>query len=200
MIGGLVLAAGAGRRLGGPKALLESGGERWVDRAARVLREGGADPVVVVLGAAETEVPGADTVVLNPLWTEGMGSSLRVGLDAEPFAGCSAVVVLLVDQPGVQPEAVRRLLAAHLAGAGLAVATYAGERGHPVLLGRDHWAGAAQLAVGDVGARSYLAEHSAEVRAVPCDGVSDGDDIDTPDQLADRFGPAAPWDSGSRAQ
>ena len=206
MIGGLVLAAGAGRRFGGPKVLVEVDGERWVDRAVRVLREGGAESIVVVVGAAPVEVPGADSVVANPDWAEGMGSSLRAGLAAAALEACSALVVLLVDQPGVEPAAVRRMIAAHEAGAELAVATYGGERGHPVLLGRSHWGAVAEAAVGDVGARAYLAAHAAEVRTVACDGAGDPADIDTREQLASRFPGAAqpgserPWLSGSSAE
>ena len=183
-VGGLVLAAGAGRRFGGPKALAELDGERLVDRAVRVLSLGGADPVLVVLGAAVVDVPGADAVVVNADWEQGMGSSLRAGLAAPELAGCGAVVVLLVDQPGIRTTAVRRLLAAYDDGADLAVATYAGERGHPVLLGRDHWAEVAQAAEGDVGAKPYLLTHAAAVVEVGCDG--DARDTDTPSELAGR--------------
>jgi nicotine blue oxidoreductase len=180
-VGALVLAAGEGRRFGGPKAVAELDGERLVDRAVRVLGIGGADPVVVVLGAAVVDVPGADAVVVNADWAEGMGSSLRAGLSAPALAGCSAVLVQLVDQPGIRATAVRRLVEAHDRGAALAVATYAEERGHPVLLGRDHWAGVVASAVGDRGARAYLAEHRDEVVEVPCDGTAR--DADTPDEL-----------------
>ncbi len=180
-VAGLVLAAGEGKRFGGPKALAELDGERLVDRAARILSLAGCDPVVVVLGAAVVDVPGADAVVVNDGWAEGMGSSLRAGLDAPGLAGCGAVVVLLVDQPGIRTTAVRRLLAAYEGGADLAQATYAGERSHPVLLGRRHWAGVIAQAVGDVGARGYLAEHADAVTAVPCDG--DAADADTPAEL-----------------
>src|SRR5687768_645098 len=100
---GLLLAAGAGRRLGGPKALLEVGGERLVDRGVRTLRDGGCAPVLVVTGAAPVEVIGA-VVVPNPDWRDGMGASLRAGLAALP-PGCPAVVVALVDQPGVTAAA-----------------------------------------------------------------------------------------------
>lgn len=183
-VGGLVLAAGSGSRFGGPKALAELDGERLVDRAVRVAALGGADPVVVVLGAAVVDVPGADAVVVNADWAEGMGSSLRAGLAAPALDSCGAVVVLLVDQPGIRTTAVRRLLAAYDDGADLAVATYAGERGHPVLIGRARWAGVSESAVGDRGARAYLAEHDAEVRLVACDG--DARDADTPTELAGR--------------
>ena len=185
-VAGLVLAAGAGTRFGGPKAVAELDGERLVDRAVRVLRVGGCDPVLVVLGAVVTEVPGADAVVVNPDWATGMGSSLRAGLGDPALAGCSAALVLLVDQPGVRAEAVRALIAAHVAGATLAVASYAGGTGHPVLVGRGHWSGVAELARGDVGARPYLAAHPAEVVEVDCTGRGDATDADTPQELAGR--------------
>ena len=128
-VAGLVLAAGAGRRLGRPKALLEIGGERLVDRAVRILRQGGVETVVVVSGAAPLD--GVDaTVVNNPQWDSGMGSSLRVGLGALPTE-VDAVVVALVDTPRIGPEAVHRVIGSGHGRAALAVATYDGRRGHP---------------------------------------------------------------------
>ena len=79
--------------------------------------------------------------------------------------------------PGMTPAALRQL-AVHAGPAALAVATYDGVRGHPVLLGRDHWAGVAQTAVGDEGARRYLAAH--EVTEVDCTGLADPTDLDVP--------------------
>jgi nicotine blue oxidoreductase len=181
-VAGLLLAAGAGGRLGRPKALVEIGGQRLVDRGAAVLRDGGCEPVVVVLGAAEVPVPGA-VVVTNPAWATGMGSSLRAGLAALPER-VSAVVVALVDQPAVGPEAVRRLAAACAGGATVAVATYGGRRGNPVALARSVWPEVARLAVGDVGARPFLAAHPELVTPVPCDGTGRPDDIDTARQLS----------------
>jgi len=90
-VAGLLLAAGAGRRMGGPKALLRHpDGVTWVARAVRVLREGGCDPVLVVVGAqadaveADVMADGVDgvSVVRAAGWAEGMGASLRSGLDA----------------------------------------------------------------------------------------------------------------------
>jgi nicotine blue oxidoreductase len=166
-----------------PKALAERAGRRWVDLALDVLRHGGCDPLVVVLGAAADEVrtvaalAGA-AVVENPGWAEGIGSSLRTGLAALAATDAPAAVVLLVDTPGITPAAVRRVAAAATAEA-LAIATYAGRDGHPVLLGRAHWAGVAALAEGDTGARAYLRARAAEVRRIPCDDIADGTDIDT---------------------
>lgn len=181
-VAGLLLAAGAGRRYGMPKALVQHGSRRFVERAAETLRHGGSSPVVVVLGAAADEVRaradlGDATVVVNPDWAAGMGSSLRAGLAALRAAEVDAAVVLLVDTPGVTPAAVARI-AGLAAPDALAVATYRGERGHPVLLGRAHWAGVAESAVGDVGARPYLTRH--EVRQVPCEDIASGEDVDRP--------------------
>lgn len=183
-VAGLLLAAGAGRRYGMPKALVRHGGSLLVERAFATLRDGGCDPVVVVLGAAADEVrtraelPGS-VIVVNPDWATGMGSSLQVGLEALAATNATAVVVLLVDTPGVTSVAVARL-AGFATPDALAVATYQGQRGHPVLLGRSHWTGAAALAVGDVGARAYLRRHS--VHEVPCDDIADGTDLDHPDK------------------
>ena len=168
-IAGVVLAAGGGRRFGGPKAVVEVGGERLVDRAVHLLREGGCAPVVAVLGAVVVDVPGADAVVVNERWAEGMGTSLRAALASPALAGASAAVVVLADQPWLSPAAVRSVASRGLASA-LVTATYDGERGHPVLLGRDHWAGVAALAGGEVGARAYLAAHPDAVVEVECEG------------------------------
>ncbi len=181
---GIVLAAGGGRRYGRPKALVEYGGRLLVETAIATLTAGGCVPVVVVLGAAADEVRararlGPAVAVANPDWSAGMGSSLRCGLAALANQPAGAAIVLLVDTPGITPAAVARLRSRAAAGA-LAIATYGGEPGHPVLLGRAHWAGVAEMAVADVGARRYLAAHPDQVERVPCDDVADGADMDTP--------------------
>jgi len=199
--------------MGRPKALVELDGEPLVRRALRALADGGCDPLYVVTGAAAdrvAEVVAAGvpvTVVHAPDWVEGMGASLRAGLDAvagsSPNAqladtkcgtrrrevGDSPVGVLLhlVDLPGVGAPAIARLVS--LAGGGpevLARASYEGVPGHPVLLGRAHWPGVHAAAVGDAGARGYLAGHPG-LQLVDCTDVADPRDVDTPDALH-RFG------------
>lgn len=184
-VAGLLLAAGAGRRFGMPKALVRYRDRLFVEHAADALHQGGCEPVVVVLGALaadvrSTAVLSGSLVVDNPSWESGMGSSLRAGLSALSTSDCAAVVVLPVDTPGVTAAAVARL-AALASPTALARATYDGVPGHPVLIGRDRWDGVAELATGDAGARPYLARH--EVTAVACEDVAKGGDVDHPDDL-----------------
>lgn len=186
-VAGLLLAAGAGRRMGRPKALVEHRGRLFVESAAGVLATAGCRPVIVVLGAESSTVRAkADldgySVIDNPDWPEGMGASVRTGLTALTDTDVDAAVVLPVDVPGVTPEAVSRVLAA--AGPDLLVrASYDGVPGHPVAIGRTHWAGAIASAVGDVGARDYLRAHAREVIDVPCGDVATGTDVDRPEDL-----------------
>ncbi|WP_234334882.1 nucleotidyltransferase family protein [Streptomyces sp. NRRL S-118] len=189
-IAGLLLAAGGGRRLGGrPKALLEHRGRPLVEHAVRVLREGGCPVVHIVLGAAAGAVReraslAGCVLVDNPDWERGMGSSLRAGLASLAGSGADAVVVSLVDQPGIGAEAVARVVGAYRSRESLVAAAYDGKRGHPVLFGADRWAGVMASAEGDRGARAYLKAHEAAVALVECGDVAEPYDIDTEADLA----------------
>ena len=182
-VAAVVLAAGGGRRYGMPKALVEYEGSLLVERAVRTAR-GVCDPVLVVLGARAVDVwrqadlDGA-TVLANKDWETGMASSLRTGLEGlRGWPGrIDAALLLLVDMPGMTAAALRRVAAAAAPDA-LAVATYDGVRGHPVLIGREHWAGVAETAIGDEGARRYLAAH--DVTEIDCTGLADPTDLDEP--------------------
>ncbi len=196
---GVLLAAGAGRRMGRPKALLRGpDGVPWLRRSVEALREGGCDPVLVVLGAAADRardlVPAGAQVVLATDWEQGMGASLCAGLDAAAGTGtgtgAGCALVSLVDLPDVGAPVVARMVAR--AGPDvLARAGYAGVPGHPVLIGARHWAGVRRVARGDRGARDYLAGR-ADVLAVDCTGIGSGRDLDTPADLPE--GPAVPAD------
>jgi CTP:molybdopterin cytidylyltransferase MocA len=185
---GLVLAAGEGRRLGRPKALVEVGGELLVERAVQVLREGGCEPVAVVLGAAAFDVVARARlddvlVVVNDGWAEGIGSSLRTGLAAMQGLRAERVVVALADQPGVTPDVVRRLVASPSSAAAV-VASYGGRPGNPARLDAAVWDDVCALAVGDVGARAWMRAHPESVEVIACDDLGNDDDIDTADDLA----------------
>ena len=159
-----------------------------MEYAVEVLRVAGCVRVHVVLGAAADVVrERADlsgcVVVENPDWGQGMGSSLRAGLTSLTGSGAGATLVTLVDQPGIGPEAVARVLAAYQNETSLVSAAYEGVRGHPVLLGAGHWAGIAAAATGDRGARAYLKAHEGAITLVECGDVAQPYDIDTESDL-----------------
>ena len=217
---GLVLAAGAGRRMGHPKALIEDPESEltWVELTVKKLALAGCSSIVVVTGAEADEValrllPGAwafrlklrrKTQVLlvdAPDWEEGMGASLRAGLeaieeihpeDADDPDGPDSVLITLVDLPDVGIDVYRRLLRTGRRDgtAALLRAAYNGVPGHPVRIGRDHWAGVMATARGDRGARDYFASHPP--RIVECGDLATGRDIDTPADLAEANPSAEP--------
>jgi CTP:molybdopterin cytidylyltransferase MocA len=161
-----VLAAGGATRVGAPKQRILL--PRVIDRLA----QSPVDEVVVVAGAYELDDVGMARVVECSDWARGPGASLRCGL-AALGPGIEAAVVCLADGPNLAPESVRRVLTAWRAGAGSVVAaSYAGDRGHPVVLGRSAWA-----SVPDEGMRTLPA------LLVACDDVGAPGDVDTPAEL-----------------
>jgi nicotine blue oxidoreductase len=183
VIAGLLLAAGAGRRYGMPKALVEEGA--WLRQAVATLTDGGCDPVLVVIGAQADRVlplvPETASTVLAADWAEGMGASLRAGLTElarSALPQVQAALVHLVDLPDVDTSVVRRLVA--LADpAVVARAGFESQPGHPVLLGRQHWADIVASAQGDRGARDWLAGRS-DLTVVDCSDLASGIDVDRP--------------------
>jgi CTP:molybdopterin cytidylyltransferase MocA len=186
-VAAVILAAGRGSRFGGdrPKPLARLGPRSLLAHAVGAAAAGGLRPVVVVVGYRAEDVAAAAgpmvRLVENPDWEDGMSASLRAGLAA--LAGDEGVVaaaVALADQPRIGPDAYRRVTAAQQEGAGLVVATYQGVRGHPVVIGREHWSEAMSLS-GDEGARSLLEKY--DVVEVPCDDTGSAADVDTPEDL-----------------
>jgi CTP:molybdopterin cytidylyltransferase MocA len=181
-IAGIVLAAGAGSRYGGPKALVrDADGTPWVVRAVEALRAGGCGEVVVVLGAeaaqASALVPGTARIAVAADWAGGLSRSLSAGLDAA--AGADAAVIVPVDTPDLPATAVARVVAAAPALRNALVrATYRGRPGHPALVGAEHWAHLRAELAGDVGAGPFLARHGAV--AVECGDLWRGLDQDEP--------------------
>ena len=205
---GVVLAAGAGRRMGLPKALLTDAGVPRTLLAARELADAGCAGVTVVLGARAEEAAALLeeavrrdgraapwlSVVVAEEWAAGMAASLAVGLGAgEPADGvpADAVLVTLVDLPDVGAAVGRRVVQAWTDDGArpdaLLRATYEGRPGHPVLVGRDHWVPLAGSLAGDVGARTYLERH--RVRSVSCEDLATGRDVDRPEDLRGPTGP-----------
>lgn len=177
-VAGAVLAAGAGSRMGTPKADLIVAGRRLVDRAVTALREGGCDPLIAVV-RADTTVRGVRAVV-NPDPSRGMRSSLALAVETAALARSAALAVVVVDAPGVGAAAIRATVTAWRPGR-VAIATYAGRRAHPIVMAPDRWRAAITSAAPDEGARTWLAAHPDLIDEVPVTG--DPTDLDTPDDL-----------------
>ena len=165
-----------------PKALVVGDdGEPWLTRGVRVLTAGGCHRVTVVLGAEAGRAQallGSDAeVVVADDWAQGMSASLRAGLRAVAATHATSVVVTLVDLPDVGPDVVGRLLDPLPRAGTLRRAGYDGHPGHPVVLGRDHWAAILDSTTGDRGARDYLA--TAAVETIECGDLATGHDVDS---------------------
>ena len=182
---GLLLAAGAGTRMGGPKALLgplAAPDRTPLEAVADRLLDAGVSEVVAVIGARADDVraavPPRDGLRLVEAsdWASGMSASLRTGFDALASTDADAALLTLVDLPDVGSDVYARILAASTPDA-LARASYQGTPGHPVLFGRHHWAGAAASADGDQGARVYLRLH--DVTLIECGDLAGGEDVDS---------------------
>jgi molybdenum cofactor cytidylyltransferase len=183
MIGGIVLAAGAGTRFGGGKQLALLDGRPLLEHALRAITSAPVGRVIVVLGAeAEHVLAGVDLHGAEPLvcarWGEGQSASLACGL--ADLADCEAVVVTLGDQPRISPDAIRRVIAGRGRGVAAVRATYRGAPGHPVLLERELFDRLRDVS-GDRGARNLLM--SVRTREIPCDDLGNGTDVDTPAEL-----------------
>jgi molybdenum cofactor cytidylyltransferase len=179
-IGGLVLAAGAGRRFGGGKLVAKLAGRPLVEHAIEaMLGVPAIERIVVVLGAdagdiaARADLGRVETVVCEG-WREGIAASLRAGVDA--LSGCEAIVVTLGDQPFITPQAITALLDELDAPEPAARATYKGGPGHPVLIKRSLF-DAVRALRGDTGARDLLV--AAGARQVEIAHLCPPDDIDT---------------------
>jgi molybdenum cofactor cytidylyltransferase len=189
-IGGIVLAAGESRRMGGSNKLLaDLGGEPLIRRSVRTLTEGDVDPVIVVTGHMGEQVAAAVadlpvTLVANPGYSEGMGAAIRTGIGALPD-GLDGVFVLPGDMPAVRAGTVGALMAAFdpPGGRTICVPENAGVRGHPVLFARRFFP-ELRACGGDVGARGVLREHAEDVAAVPVQDPGIALDLDTPAALA----------------
>jgi molybdenum cofactor cytidylyltransferase len=178
VIGGLVLAAGEGRRFGGPKQLAELDGAPLLEHAIRAMTAVPAiDRIVVVLGARADEIRAAvDFGDAEPVvcadWADGLSASLRTGIDALP--GAETIVLTLGDQPFITPEVIARFVDED----GTCRASYDGEPGHPVRM-TAATAFAARELTGEAGARDLL----RGVRLVECGYLCRADDVDTREQL-----------------
>jgi molybdenum cofactor cytidylyltransferase len=188
----VVLAAGASTRLGQPKQLVRIDGESLLHRTARLALEAGSSPVYVVLGFDAERMAGELAglpveTVLNSAWREGMGSSLRAGMQAllrlEPHP--QAVLLLVCDQPRLTAEHLRTLLKRHAAvpadgKIAITASFYAQRQGVPAVFSGSLFS-ELSAASGDRGARDLIRAHAAEVEGIPWPA---GElDLDRPEDL-----------------
>ena len=184
----VILAAGASRRMGSPKQLIEIDGRPLLVRAIEAALAAPVGPVVVVLGANAVAIRPVIghlpvLVIENPAWSEGMASSIREGVATlRQFSRTlDAAVLALCDQPGFSAATVESLLAAHRAtGRGIEAARYSGRLGAPALFAREHFAALTAL-TGEEGARDLLNADPARVAAVELPELAR--DLDTPADL-----------------
>jgi molybdenum cofactor cytidylyltransferase len=188
----VVLGAGRGSRMGGPKALLRFGELSFLAHVAAALRRPGVSEVVAVVGheaervIAESGLAPDVHVARNPRYDEGMLSSIWCGLDAAQGLGAAAVLLHPVDHPLVSAATVDRVLHALAQGARIAVPSHGGRRGHPGGFAAASW-DALRTASPRDGARQVLAEHPEWIVHVEGDaGCLQG--VDTPADYTRLFG------------
>lgn len=165
LVAAIVLAAGEASRFGSPKQRL------LLPTVLERLRATSLDDVIVVEGAYRLDVPSWVRLVDCPEWEHGPGASLRCGLRALA-SDVDAAVVVLADGPDLSPGAVERVLESWRDRGDVVAASYGGERGHPLVVGRASWA-----KVPDEGLRALPA------RLVPCDDLGPPGDVDLPEDL-----------------
>ena len=156
-VAGIVLAAGSSRRLGEPKQLVFLGGETLLERAARVAKDAGLQPIYVVVSGGHDVDFGVGkmdgcTPLFNAGAVAGRASSIRVGVGAAAEAGVDGVVVMACDQPAVSAGHLRELMSG---GVEVVASVYAGRRGVPAYFPASAFKELMELR-GDVGARELL--------------------------------------------
>ncbi|HTW46484.1 MAG TPA: nucleotidyltransferase family protein [Acidobacteriaceae bacterium] len=182
----VVLAAGASRRLGRPKQLVQVEGESLLRRTARLALEAGCALVIVVLGfeaeRLRAELAGLPVeVTINANWSSGMGSSLACGVAAarRMRPEMDALLLLVCDQARLTADHLRRLLARHASGSVAVTASgYAGRFGVPAVFAPGLIPELERIE-GDHGARKLILRSNPRIVDWP-DGA---DDVDLPRDL-----------------
>ncbi len=188
MIAGVILAAGESSRMGRDKALLTFQGRNFVETAISVLRDAKLSPVVTVLGHHAEEIRRASNlhdvrVVVNEKYSLGQTCSLQAGLRALADQEIEAVVLWLVDHPGVSSQTVGLLVdkfrETH---APVVIPRYHGERGHPVLISRALFDDLLQLSPGE-GANTVMRSHRDRTAWIEVDDPGVRQDVDDPESF-----------------
>jgi molybdenum cofactor cytidylyltransferase len=187
-VSAVVLAAGRSTRMGSNKLLATVQAKPILRHVVEAALASGAEPLFVVTGHEADRLTRVlaglpITAVHNPHYADGLSTSLKTGLGAVPDTSAGALI-LLGDMPNVTADIINRLLAAFAANptAAAVVPTVAGQRGNPVLIGRNLFSAVSGLS-GDVGARRLLDLAGEAVIEVPIDDPAVLLDVDTPAAL-----------------
>lgn len=191
-IAGLILAGGASRRMGTPKALLRYQNETFLDRMIRLFR-GVCDPVIVVLGHQSDQIRAGiergreASFVVNPDPERGMLTSLQCGLEALPDS-VEAVMFTPVDHPNMAGATLEKLAARFQAErAPVTVPTYLGEHGHPVCISRAS-AGELLKLPANAMASDIIHRYVSQTSYIEVDDPAVTQDVDDPEAYAGLIG------------
>lgn len=182
-VGVIILAAGASTRMGSPKQLLPYKGQPLISHAVQQAQAANVEQVFVVLGANAGSIAHAlqpsksvASILNNPRWQEGMGTSIRTGIEAA--ANFDAVIIALGDQPLVGPNILNRLIAAHQqTGKPIVAASYNGIAGVPALFSKELFPQLLELPPA-AGCKGFINAHSSQTILIDCPEAAL--DIDTP--------------------
>lgn len=187
MIAAIVLAAGQSTRMGSCKLLLPFGELTILETVVKNAISSLADSVIVVIAPGlpkelvERLIKMGSIVAVNEMQQSQMIDSLRIALTKlrECASDIESFIVMLADQPAIGHEIVDALIAAHRqTGSGIVIPTFAGRRGHPVLLS-GRYIDELISYHGKHGLRSFISEHSSDVFELPVDTDAILRDIDT---------------------
>ena len=190
MTAGLILAAGESNRMGSMKPLLEINGKTFLVHMIEVLREGGADPVVVVLGHNADIIikeipPGAATVVVNSDYKEGQLKSIQCGIKSPALASADGVLITPVDIPLISPELVQQIIStASVSDKGIIIPVFRDRRGHPGYFSKRLFPELLNAPLNS-GARWVIHAHPEEIHEMPTDEEGIIRNINTPENYSE---------------
>lgn len=192
MLSAILLAAGESKRMGEPKQLMPLGSSTVVEQAIDNLLNSAVDEIIVVLGYRAEEITKTIAakpvkIIVNPNYQQGMSTSIIAGLILVDHQA-QAVMLALGDQPLVDSHTINRLIDEfHNHDKGIAVPTYQGRRGHPIIFAIKYKLKLLELE-GDIGGREIIKQHPDDVLEVAVDSESVIADIDTRDDYQSQLG------------
>jgi molybdenum cofactor cytidylyltransferase len=186
-IAAIVLAAGASRRMGTPKALLSIDGETFLQHVVETVADAGIDDIRIVLGANEESIRESlgwfeGTVLVNPRWADGQITTIRKGIESLEKTKYGGALICSVDHPLISVSLIRALTGAFCAtGRHIAVPVFRGRRGHPIVLPRVYFHEVLTAPL-DIGLRAVVRAHEHDIVEVPTEEEGVVMNIDTKEE------------------